>query len=202
MDIYSILIFLPILLFSVIVHEICHALVAEKLGDSTARDAGRITLNPIPHIDPIGSILLPGLLLFLGSPFLFGYANPVPVQFENLRPRKLGMVLVSISGSASNFILAIIFALPLTFGLIDGFMAEIWKIAVVLNLVLGVFNLLPIPPLDGSKILATLLPDKYMYKFLELERFVFILVMIFVLSGLFTPIYSLVTGIFFRIFNI
>ncbi len=198
----DILITLVILLFSVIVHEISHGLVAEKLGDSTARDAGRITLNPIPHIDPFGSILLPGLLLLIGSPIVFGAAKPVPVNFENLQPRKLGMALVSIAGPLSNFILATLFALPITFGLVSGVMEDIWLKAVILNLVLGTFNALPIPPLDGSKILASFLPDNLMYRILEMERFGFLLVIVFLLLGILDKILLPVVLFFLRLFGL
>ena len=108
----DIIITLAILIFSAIIHEVSHGLMAEKLGDSTARDEGRITLNPIPHIDPFGSILLPGFLLLLNSPIVFGAAKPVPVNFQNLRPMKLGMALVSLAGPLSNFILAVLLVLP------------------------------------------------------------------------------------------
>lgn len=198
----DILITLVILLFSVIVHEVMHGIVAEKLGDSTARDAGRITLNPIPHLDPFGSILLPGLLLLVGSPIIFGAAKPVPVLFENLRPRKLGMALVSIAGPASNFILAALFALPLTFGLVSGVMEDIWLKAVILNLVLGTFNALPIPPLDGSKILASFLPDNLMYRILEMERFGFLLVIAFLLLGVLDKILLPVVTFFLALFGL
>ncbi len=198
----DILITLAILLFSVIVHEISHGLVAEKLGDSTARDAGRITLNPIPHIDPFGSILLPGLLLLVGSPIIFGAAKPVPVNFESLQPRKLGMALVSVAGPLSNFILAALFALPLTFGLVSGVMEDIWLKAVILNLVLGTFNALPIPPLDGSKILASFLPDNLMYRILEMERFGFLLVIAFLLLGVLDKILLPVVTFFLALFGL
>src|SRR6185503_16943118 len=113
----DILIVLVILIFSAIVHEVSHGLMAEKFGDDTAREAGRITLNPIPHIDPYGSILLPALLLFLHSPIIFGAAKPVPVNFNNLRPRKVGMAAVALAGPLSNFLLAIICAFIIKFGL-------------------------------------------------------------------------------------
>ena len=103
----EIIITLVILLFSAIVHEVSHGIVAEKLGDDTARDAGRITLNPIPHIDPFGSIMLPALLLLAGSPIIFGAAKPVPVNFNNLRNPRIGMALVSLAGPLSNILLAI-----------------------------------------------------------------------------------------------
>ncbi len=198
----DILITLVILIFSAIVHEVSHGLMAEKLGDDTARDEGRITLNPIPHIDPFGSILLPGFLLLIGSPIVFGAAKPVPVNFHNLRPMKLGMALVSLAGPLSNFILAGLLILPLKFGLVTGVMTEIWLQAVVINIVLGTFNLLPIPPLDGSKILASALPTKLMYWILSMERYGFFIVIIFLYLGVLDKILMPVIITFFRIFGL
>lgn len=177
--------------------------MAEKLGDHTARDEGRITLNPIPHIDPFGSILLPGFLLLIGSPIVFGAAKPVPVNFNNLRPMKLGMALVSFAGPASNFILAVLLVLPLVFGLIAaGPVADIWLKAVIINIVLGTFNLLPIPPLDGSKIVASALPTELMYWILSMERYGFFIVIIFLYLGLLDKILLPVVTTFFRIFGV
>lgn len=198
----DILIILVLLIFSVIVHEVSHGLVAEKLGDDTARLSGRITLNPIPHIDPFGSILLPGFLLLVGSPIVFGAAKPVPVNFERLRPKKLGMALVSIAGPLSNFILAIVLVVPLKLGLTNHISEPILVQAIVLNIVLGVFNALPIPPLDGSKIVASLLPNKYMYQLLELERYGFFLVIIFLFLGILDKILLPVIYFFFAIFGL
>ncbi|HEX3099501.1 MAG TPA: site-2 protease family protein [Patescibacteria group bacterium] len=194
---------LAILVFSAIVHEVSHGLMAEKLGDSTARDEGRITLNPLPHIDPFASILLPGFLLLIGSPIIFGAAKPVPVNFNNLRPRKLGMALVSLAGPLSNFILAALLILPLKFGLLSaGPVADIWLKAVIINVVLGTFNLLPIPPLDGSKIIASVLPTNLMYWILSMERYGFFIVIIFLYLGLLDKILVPVVTAFFRIFGI
>lgn len=194
---------LAIFLFSAVVHEVAHGLMAEKLGDDTARDEGRITLNPIPHIDPFGSILLPGFLILLGSPIVIGAAKPVPVNFNNLRPRKLGMALVSFVGPLSNFALAVLLILPLSFGLIaDGPVADIWIKAVFINVALGVFNLLPIPPLDGSKILASVLPYNLMYWILSMERYGFFIIIIFLYLGIFDRIFVPVALGFFRIFGI
>ncbi len=198
----EILITLAILIFSVIVHEVSHGLMAEKLGDYTARDAGRITINPIPHIDPFGSILLPGLLLAVGSPIVFGSAKPVPVNFENLRPRKLGMALVSIVGPLSNLVLAVLFILPIAFNLVSGPVAGVWLQASILNIVLAVFNVLPIPPLDGSKILASMLPDGIMYKLLEMERYGFLIVLVFLFLGWLDKILLPVINVFLAVFNI
>lgn len=197
------LIILVILILSAVVHEVMHGVVAEKLGDSTARDEGRITLNPIPHIDPFGSILLPGFLLLVGSPIIFGAAKPVPVNFNNLQPRKLGMTLVSIAGPLSNFALAILLILPLKFGLIAaGPVADIWLTAVIINIVLGTFNLLPIPPLDGSKVVASILPYKATYWILSMEQYGFILVIVFLMLGLLDKVLMPVILTFFRLFGI
>lgn len=198
----EILITLVILLFSAIVHEVSHGLMAEKLGDDTARDEGRITLNPIPHIDPFGSILLPGLLLAVGSPIVFGAAKPVPVNFNNLHPKRWGMALVSLAGPLSNLVLAVLFMLPIKFGLVSGVVAEVWLKAVIINLVLAVFNILPIPPLDGSKLLASVLPYNIMNKLLELERYGFLIVVIFLFLGILDKILLPVVTLFFRIFGI
>ena len=192
---------LIIFLFSAVVHEVAHGVAAEKLGDSTARDEGRITLNPIPHIDPFGSILLPGLLLMIGSPIVLGAAKPVPVNFNNLRPRKLGMAIVSFAGPLSNFILAALLLIPIKFQLITGPVSEIWLQAVLINIVLGVFNLIPIPPLDGSKIIASLLPDNAMYWILSMERYGFFLIIIFLMLGVLDKILFPVVKLFFSLFG-
>ena len=137
----DIVIILIILIFSAIVHEVSHGLMAEKLGDDTAREEGRITLNPIPHIDPIGSVLLPLLLLAVHSPILFGAAKPVPVNFSNLRKPKRDMALVSLAGPLSNFALAILFVIPIKLGLTNYISQPILVQAILVNLVLGTFPL-------------------------------------------------------------
>ena len=189
MDPLSIVVFILILLFSVIFHEIAHGLMAEKLGDPTAREAGRLTLNPIPHIDPVGSILLPMFLYWAtNGAFVFGSAKPVPVDYRNLRNIKRDMFLVSLAGPATNFLLAAVAAAVyrLTPGLSES--GSYWLIQIMLlNLVLCFFNLIPIPPLDGSKILASLLgflDRNWMYTLLTFERYGFILIILFLYSGL------------------
>jgi Zn-dependent protease len=181
--------------------------MAERLGDSTARDMGRITLNPISHIDPYGSILLPALMYFAQAPFtahpiIFGAAKPVPVNFNQLKPRKLGMVLVSLAGPFSNFVLAIICALIIKVGLSNSIAYPILVDAIFVNLLLGTFNLIPIPPLDGSKVIAALLPDEVMYKILSWERWGFILILIFLYLGWLGNILLPVLALFSRIFGI
>jgi Zn-dependent protease len=188
MDLISIIIFVFILLFSVIFHEIAHGLVADRLGDPTARFAGRLTLNPIPHIDLFGSIILPLFLILVGSPILFGAAKPVPVDFRNLRNIKRDMFLVSIAGPLTNFLLAVVAAV--VFRLIPGISSmgqTLLLQTIVLNLVLAIFNLIPIPPLDGSKVLASLfgfLDRSWMYALLELERYGFLILVVFLFTGL------------------
>ncbi len=193
---------LAVFLFSAVVHEVMHGVVAEYFGDHTARDAGRITLNPIPHIDPFGSILLPGLLLWAHSPIVFGAAKPVPVNIHNLRPQRLGMAMVSLAGPLSNLVLAVLLMLPVAFGLVTGRVGEYWVDAAGINVVLAVFNILPIPPLDGSKIVAAFLPTDLMHKVLELERYGFLLIIVFLMLGLLDKILIPVLTVFFRVFGI
>lgn len=176
MDIASGLIALVILIFSAILHEIAHGYVAERLGDPTARLAGRLTLNPKKHIDPMMSIALPLVLLISGSPVIIGAAKPVPVDPFNLRDGRKDLALVSLSGPLTNVVLAIFASFVFKvfvfvsvepnefFSLLMLFFATV----VHLNLLLAIFNLLPIPPLDGSKIFALLLPEKLANAFLSL----------------------------------
>ncbi len=172
-----------ILLFSVILHEVMHGLVALKFGDHTAERAGRLTLNPIPHIDPIGTILLPVLLIVTGSPFMFGWAKPVPVNPLNFSNLRKGELLVSAAGIFANFGLAISFAVlyhllnavPLEF---PGLVGAILRYGVFINLILGIFNLFPVPPLDGSKILLSQLPYKLAREFQKIEPYGFIILII------------------------
>jgi len=161
--IYSISIWLLPLLFAITFHEAAHAYVARFLGDHTASQLGRVSLNPIRHIDPFGTVLLPGLLLLVHSPFLFGYAKPVPVNFRALRHPRMGMVLVAAAGPATNIALAIAAALSFHLVVYLPPTAAQWtalnlKNAVVINAVLAVFNLFPLPPLDGGRIAVGLLP--------------------------------------------
>ncbi len=193
---------LVILIFSAIVHEVAHGLMAEKLGDSTARDEGRITLNPVPHIDPFGSILLPFLLLSVGSPIVFGAAKPVPINANNFKDPKKGMAVVSLAGPLANFILAIVCVIPIKLGIVNSVSYPILIQVILLNIVLGTFNLIPIPPLDGSKILASFAPDEWMEKILSLERYGFLLVLIFLMLGVLDKLLLPVIYVFFKVFNL
>jgi len=180
----SILLSLLIFFFAVIIHEYAHGWVAWKLGDSTARIMGRLTLNPIAHIDPIGTIFLPLFLIITHSPVLFGWAKPVPVDFFNLNNPKKDMVWVGIAGPAANIIFAI--ALSLLLKLCRGqaclsptanyFLISVITSAIMANLVLAVFNLLPIPPLDGSRVAMGLLPYNIGSEYAKIEPYGFIII--------------------------
>jgi Zn-dependent protease len=190
-----------ILVFSAIIHEYMHGFMAERLGDTTAKDAGRLTLNPIPHIDLFGSILLPLLMIVSGSGIVFGWAKPVPFNPYRLRDQKYGPAKVAIAGPLGNLILAVMFSLVLRlFPGMDSILASFIGLIVYINLMLMVFNLLPIPPLDGSKVLAAFLPVKMQLKLFELERYGLIIVLLFVMfaSNFISPIigwlFQLLTG--------
>ncbi len=155
-----------ILIFSIVIHEVSHGYAANMLGDPTARMAGRLTLNPIKHLDLMGSIIIPGLLVLSGTPFLFGYAKPVPYNPYNLRKyswaQKWGEAIVAVAGPGVNILIALIFGLIIrlsaTFNFATQSFVEISTAVVFINILLAVINMIPIPPLDGSKVLGALLP--------------------------------------------
>lgn len=173
-----------ILLFSVIVHEVMHGLAALYYGDHTAEQAGRLTLNPIPHIDPLGTVLLPLLLIATGSPIVFGWAKPVPINPLNFRDIRQGELATSLAGILSNFAMAGIAAIifHLTSNIAPLNILLMLKFAVDINLILGVFNLLPIPPLDGSKVVMSYLPYNLLKQYQNLERYgLIILILLWVI---------------------
>ena len=174
--IYSVSIWLLPVLIAVTFHEAAHGFVARFLGDETASRLGRVSLNPLRHIDPFGTILLPGLLLLAHSPFLFGYAKPVPVNFLALRNPRSGMVLVAAAGPVMNFGLAIVAALSFHLIVYLPVIAAQWvglnlQNAVIINIVLAIFNLFPLPPLDGGRIAVGLLPNVLASPFSRLEPY-------------------------------
>lgn len=191
------------LLYSVVIHEVSHGAVANSLGDPTAKNLGRLTLNPLKHLDMFGSILLPLISFMLGG-FIFGYAKPVPYNPANLRDRKYGPAKVALSGPASNIALAVLFGLTLRF-LPDVFSSslvpELLGTVVTLNLFLAIFNLFPIPPLDGHWLLMTFLPAKFtgMRVFLYKYSFLLLLIFLFFIFPLLMPfvkmLFRLLTGL-------
>lgn len=191
-----------ILILSVVIHEVSHGYAADALGDPTARLQGRLTLNPIRHLDLVGSIIVPAITWFLGG-FIFGWAKPVPFNPYNLRNQRWGEALVAAAGPASNLVLAVLFGLVIRFINIGGGLLDILSFVVIINIVLAIFNLIPIPPLDGSKILFSVLPYRYANIRFFLERYGMVLVLIFILFlwrlilPLIAFLFTLITGVGF-----
>jgi Zn-dependent protease len=166
---------LPVVI-AITLHEAAHGWMAERCGDNTARLLGRVTFNPLKHVDPFGTLILPGLLLLFHAPFLFGYAKPVPVNFGRLNHPKRDMVWVALAGPATNILLALIAALllhPAAYlpGSLAAWIGENLANAIIINIVLAVFHMLPLPPLDGGRVVTGLLPNPYAWKFAQLERY-------------------------------
>ena len=198
---------LPVL-FAITVHEVAHGWVAMRLGDRTAMMLGRLTLNPIKHIDPIGTLLIPGLMLAF-SPFIFGWAKPVPVTWENLRNPKRDMALVAAAGPAANLIMTLMWAgimklsllLPASLAMATQPLLYMGIIGIKINLILMVLNLLPLPPLDGSRIVSSLLPDKLSWRYSQLENYGLLIVLALLATGVLgriigPPIYQLQAMLF------
>jgi Zn-dependent protease len=190
------------LLFAVTIHEVAHGYTAYLMGDDTAKMMGRLSLNPIKHLDPIGSVLLPLILKLTGGP-IFGYAKPVPVNFNNLRDFRKGVILVSVAGVVANMICAVIsgilFQLLIHFGdavgssLLETLIIPILymlKYSVIINLVLAIFNLIPVPPLDGSKLLAMILPPDLSEQFQRIEPYGMIILILLLMTDVLDKIIS------------
>lgn len=184
--ILEILLIATILFFAVVVHEYAHGWVAYKLGDPTAKLAGRLTLNPVMHIDPVGTIFLPGVLIALRllglNTFLFGWAKPIPVNFSRLNNPRRDMMLVGMAGPAVNVILAVV-ASQLTRFPMSLDVYKFVEAAVFINLLLATFNMIPVPPLDGSRLVMGLLPRQLAVPYSQLERYGILIVMAFIYMG-------------------
>jgi len=178
--------FLIALILAITFHEAAHGFVARLFGDHTATRLGRVTLNPLKHIDPFGTIILPGFMLLSGTPFLFGYAKPVPVNFDYLNPKRLGTILVAAAGPGMNLLLAWISALLLhiNFG-VDTLGNEILINSIRFNIVLAIFNMLPLPPLDGGRVAVGLLPRPLSRSLASIEPYGFLILLgLIILPGL------------------
>jgi Zn-dependent protease len=204
MDATNAIFYVVILVMSIVIHEVSHGFMAEYFGDDTARNAGRLTLNPIPHLDMFGSILLPAVLVLTHSPFLFGWAKPVPYNPNNLSNKKWGTIAVAAAGILANLLIAIIFGIIIR--LSSGIALQsnfyfITSVIVIVNLALAIFNLVPIPPLDGSKILFSFLPERAFSFILAYEQYSLILLLVFIVffSDYLFPIlafmFHIVTGL-------
>lgn len=194
------LFYILIVLFSVVIHEVSHGYMAYMLGDSTAKMQGRLTLNPISHLDPIGSVVLPAILYFSGAPVI-GWAKPVPFNPYNLRAGKWGPAMVAAMGPISNIIVAVFFSILIRLNLLFAFASPVFNelclVIVSLNIVLAIFNMIPLPPLDGSKVLFAALPYhlRHIEAFLERFGLVFIILFLFWGAGFVIPLTRFFVGI-------
>ncbi|MDB4026920.1 site-2 protease family protein [Candidatus Thioglobus sp.] len=185
-DFQTLLIYIIPLLFAITLHEAAHGWVASKLGDHTARMMGRVTLNPVKHIDLVGTIAIPLLLLISSSGFIFGWAKPVPINFNALRSGKSGMIWVALAGPGANLFMAVCWLLIMILAININIpvLIEMGRIGIMVNCVLAVFNLLPIPPLDGSRVISALLPNRLAYQYNQLEQYgLFILLGLMFIGG-------------------
>ena len=197
----TIIISITVFIIVIVTHELAHGWVAYSLGDPTARDAGRLTLNPLAHLDPVGTVLLPVLLVMARSPVIFGWARPVPVNPFNFRDPRKGMLLTSLAGPGANFMLALLFAAVFKTGMFPAHSLG-WTFllyGILISLVLGLFNLIPIPPLDGGGIVASVLPPELAARYMRIERYGFLILIGLLYLGLFDRIILPLVGFMTRV---
>jgi Zn-dependent protease len=195
MNLETIVLMVVPVVFAITLHEAAHGYVARMFGDRTAEMLGRITLNPIKHIDPVGTLAVPAILLLFGSPFLFGWAKPVPVNFGNLRNPKRDMLWVAIAGPGANLVMAVLWALVYKFSAPSGgadstAFATMAQIGISVNLVLMALNLLPIPPLDGGRVAVSLLPNRAAYAWSRLEPYGLFIIIGLLIMNQYTGIFN------------
>lgn len=185
MNITNLLISACIFIFAVVAHEVAHGWTAFIYGDSTAFDARRLTFNPLVHLDLVGSFILPLTLILLDAPVI-GWAKPVPVNFNNLENPKKDMIWVALAGPIVNILMAVLFAIPVRLNFFDwsSFLGKLCFNGIIINLILAIFNMIPIPPLDGSRIVTGLLPWRYVFRYNKLEPYGFIILFIILYCGL------------------
>jgi Zn-dependent protease len=178
---------LPVL-FGITVHEVAHGWIASRLGDRTALMLGRLTLNPVKHVDPMGTILVPGLLMLMQTGFIFGWAKPVPITWQNLKHPKRDMALVAVAGPSANLLMGLGWALAIRLGLSLGnygvALVYMGVAGIFINTILMVLNLLPLPPLDGGRVMTGLLPGPWSYRFSRIEPYGFLILIVLLVTGL------------------
>jgi Zn-dependent protease len=177
-DLETLLLLLPVLLASLTLHELAHGVTANMLGDPTPREHGRLTLNPIAHLDPLGTLLL--IVTLLTTTFAFGWAKPVLVDPRYFKRPREGMAIVAAAGPATNFVLALLCLVPIRFFEVGGQTQDVLEAAFIVNVVLGVFNMMPVPPLDGSRIVAVLMPRTLYLRWVSLDQYGFIILIAFI----------------------
>jgi len=195
------LISIIVFIIVIVTHECAHGYVAYLFGDRTAKDAGRLTLNPLRHADPVGTVIFPAILILMHSPVVFGWAKPVPINPRNFKNPRQGLFFSALAGPAANFGLAVIFAFIFKMGLFAPH-SVLWTFlltGIIISLVLGIFNLIPIPPLDGSNIIMSILPLKLVRPFAKLEKYGFFILIIFLYLGLFDKFIIPLVNFFTRV---
>ena len=191
-DFQTLLIYIIPLLFAITIPQAANAWVASKLGDHTARMLGKVTLNPVKHIDPVGTILVPLLLLISNFSFIFGWAKQIPFNTRSLRSQRSGIILIALAGPGSNFLLAIVWLIIANFAPSGTVLLKMTAFGIYINILLAIFNLIPIPPLNGSRVVSELLPGPLSYKYNQIEQYGFFIVLGLMFFGAFKYILLIV----------